>query len=325
MAAQPRPARSVLVTGASGYVGRLVVELLAAERTEGDKIVASDLRQAPAGERLAGVEYAALDVRDEAAVDALVAASAPEVVVHLAAIVTPPKGGEARQLAYDVDVRGTEHILEACKAHGVGKVIITSSGAAYGYHPDNPDYIREDAPLRGNEAFAYSHHKRLVEELLAQWRAHTPALRQLILRPGTILGPTANNQITAIFERPVILGLKGYATPFVFIWDRDVAQVIVAGIRDADLDGAFNLAGDGVMTLREIAKALHKPFLALPTEVVRKALALLDRLKLSPYGPEQVMFLQHRPVLANQRLKEVMGYRPKTTREAFEIWRRARA
>src|SRR5690606_33786171 len=103
----------------------------------------------------------------------------PDAVVHLASIVTPPKGS-TRALEYEVDVTGTRNVLDACLAHGVRRLVVTSSGAAYGYHADNPVPLTEDCPIRGNEEFAYSHHKRLVEEMLAAARRDHPQLEQVV-------------------------------------------------------------------------------------------------------------------------------------------------
>lgn len=312
--------RAVFVTGASGYLGRLLVRRLAGTVP----VVAADLRPVAEADRLHGVRYVELDIRDAAAVHQAIGAQPIDVVVHLAALVTPPSG-DHRDLAYDVDVRGTRHVLDAGLAHQVSKVIVTSSGAAYGYHADNADLLTEDAPLRGNEVFAYSHHKRLVELMLADYRERHPELAQLVFRPGTILGPTAHNQITAIFERKVILGLRESDSPFVFILDEDVVTCLERGVRDPTLTGTYNLAGDGAMTLPDIARALHKPYLALPAELVRRGLALMSRLGVAPYGPEQVLFLMHRPVLDNRRLREVFGFTPTPSREVFELYRQAHA
>ena len=61
----------------------------------------------------------------------------------------------------------------------------------------------------------------------------------------------------------------------------------------------------------------------LPAWALKAALTVAKPLELTQYGPEQVRFLQYRPVLANDALKEVFGYRPeKTSAEAFELWRR---
>ena len=312
-------ARAVLVTGASGYVGQKLIEALAKDRGELRAIVATDVR--PPRERLPGVVYLTLDVREAALADAL-ATHEIDTVVHLATIVTPTRG-TPRDVQYEVDVLGTDNVLRACVAEGVRRLIVTSSGAAYGYHADNAAVLDEDQPLRGNEEFAYSHHKRLVEEMLAAYRARHPELGQLVFRPGTILGVGAKNQITAIFERPAITGLRDAETPFVFVLDDDVVACLARGVH-GEATGIYNLAGDGVMTLREIAARLHKPFLPLPSAGLRFAIGQLRRRGLTDYGPEQVAFLAHRPVLSNERLKHRFGYTPKTSREAFEVWCRSR-
>lgn len=309
----------VLVTGAAGYLGRLVVARLAGDATLGP-VIAADVREVAAEARLPNVVYRQLDVRDADAVRTVLGEHPVQTVVHLAAILTPPRDA-GRQLAWDVDVRGTRHVLESCVHHGIPKVIVTSSGAAYGYHADNPPTLDEDAPLRGNEVFPYSHHKRLVEAMLASFREEHPALRQLVFRVGTILGATTRNPITAIFERPVVMGLRGSASPFCFVWDEDVATCIVDGARALERTGTYNLAGDGTLTLAEIAKILGKPFVAIPPNLLRRGLRLLGRLGVAPYGPEQVLFLQHRPVLDNRRLRASLGFQPRTTREVFEVYR----
>ena len=309
----------VLVTGGSGFLGSSVVRGLAGSGLE---VVSGDLRTPP--DPAPGVEHVTLDVTDAALVDRVFAEVRPEVVVHLASIVTPGKDS-SRDLEYAVDVQGSRHVLDACLAHGVRRVVVSSSGAAYGYHPDNPAWLTEGHPVRGNEAFAYSHHKRLVEEMLAESRASHPELEQVVLRIGTILGDRVDNQITALFQRPRLLKIRGSDSPFVFIWDTDVAAIIRPAVTGA-VTGVFNVAGDGAMTLDDIAAALGKPVLSVPEPLIRAALAVGKRLGLTAYGPEQTMFLRYRPVLDNTRLKEVFGYVPsRTSREAFEAWRDARA
>ena len=306
---------SVLITGAGGYLGRMTVALLAAEPRGLKRIVATDVRLPKEDDRLPGVDYLEADVRDPGLAKVL-AENKIEAVIHLAAIVTPGRKAD-RELEYSVDVLGTENVLESCRKARVSRIIVTSSGAAYGYHPDNPDWLTETDPLRGNQEFAYSDHKRQVEEMLARWQKEHPDLGQLILRPGTILGRTARNQITDLFQAKRIIGLKGAATPFVFIWDRDVVRIIAQGLFQGRT-GIYNLAGDGVLTMKEIAGLLGKPYLELPVGLVRAGLWVLKKLRLTQYGPEQVSFLRYRPVLSNRRLKEEFGYTPlKTSRETF--------
>ena len=225
-----------------------------------------------------------------------------------------------RDVEQEIDVGGTLNVLESCIRAGVRKVIISSSGAAYGYYVDNPQPLTETDALRGNPEFSYSDHKRQIESMLREWYAAHPELRQLILRPGTILGRTTKNQITDLFDRPAILGIRGASTPFVFIWDEDMVGVLRRGI-ETDEIGIYNVAGDGVMTMKEIADRLGKRYVSLPVGLVRGVLWVLRKLRLTQYGPEQVDFLRYRPVLDNTKLKHEFGYVPrKTTAEAFEVF-----
>lgn len=306
---------TVLVTGGNGFLGSSVVRGLA---EAGLTVVSADLALPPVP--VPGVEHVLMDVTSSSAVDDAFAARAVEVVVHLASIVTPGRDS-SREREYAVDVTGTRHVLDACLAHGVRRVVVSSSGAAYGYHSDNPEWLTEDDPVRGNEVFAYSHHKRLVEEMLASLRASEPRLEQVVLRIGTILGERVDNQITALFERPRLLKIRGSSSPFVFVWDTDVVAIICRAVT-SPVTGIFNVAGDGTLTVDEIAARLGKPVLTLPEPLLRAALVVGRRLGLTAYGPEQTVFLKHRPVLANDRLKTVFGYTPtRTSAEAFEAWR----
>ncbi len=312
------PARSVLVTGASGFIGHSLVEALADDPRVLERIVALDVRETPADRQREGVTYVVGDIRD-ASIEEHIAEHAVDTVVHLAAIVNPGKG-DTRAFEYSVDVGGTRNVLDACVKHGVRRLIVTSSGAAYGYYADNPEWIHESDAIRGNTTFAYSDHKRLVEEMLAEYRDAHPELEQLIFRPGTILGVSVDNQITDIFQKPVITGVAGSATPFVFIWDRDVVACLLKGIHE-ERKGIFNLAGDGAVPLAEIAEIVGKHYVAIPAWLIRGALRLLKPLGLSQYGPEQVDFLRYRPVLANDALKSDFGYTPqKTSREVFDFY-----
>ncbi len=316
-------ARRVLVTGADGFLGRSLIEALARDAAHPLHVVAVDVREVPLERQLPGVVYVQQDVRAPELADT-VALHTIDTVVHLASIVTPGKDS-SRAFEYAVDVGGTRNVIRACLAHGVQNLVVSSSGAAYGYHADNPAWLTEDHPLRGNEVFAYAHHKRLVEEMLARARANHPALRQTVLRIGTILGERVDNQITALFEKPRILRIAGSDSPFVFVWDGDVTGAILHAVSGQGVPGCYNLAGDGALTLHEIAVRLGKKERVLPAGVLRAVLRVGSALRISRYGPEQLDFLRYRPVLLNTALKECFGYTPrKTSAEAFDAFVAAR-
>ncbi|WP_238373152.1 SDR family oxidoreductase [Heliomarina baculiformis] len=305
----------ILITGASGMIGRALVADLAADGAH--EVIATDL--APADDLPAGVAFYRLDVTGEDPARVL-AETRPEVVVHLASIVTPAPG-MGRDLAYRVDVLGSRNILRAAQDTGVRRLVVTSSGAAYGYHADNPIPLRESDPLRGNPEFPYADHKRQVEEMMAEARLSHPALEQVILRVGTVLGRGTDNQITALFRKKRLLAVTGSDSPFVFIWTRDLARILIRAATDGPA-GIYNVAGDGALSIPDLAARLGRPVLRLPAWLLQGALAVAHPLQLSRYGPEQVRFLQYRPVLDNSALKSDFGYIPeKTSAEVFEFWR----
>ena len=313
---------AVLVTGAAGYVGRLCVAALAQRLDELSTLVALDWTEVELSERITGVVYEQGDICDHALKD-LFRSHAIDTVIHLASIVRAPDGAPA-DLAYRVDVLGTKNVLEACEGANARRLIVTSSGAAYGYHPDNPSWLDENDPLRGNDEFEYSKNKRLVEAMLAQWREERPELQQVVFRPGTVVGADVHSPVTDLFEKPVMLGIVGSESPFVFIWDQDLVACLVDAVF-SDKVGIYNQAGDGALTPREIATMLNKPYLALPASLVKAILWALKGLGVTENGPERVAFLRYRPVLSNRRLKEEYGYVPQlTSREAFELYARAR-
>jgi len=306
---------TLLITGAAGYIGTELIKRLSENALVG-KIIALDIRSVAQEDRVAGVTYDQADIRNAEFVD-LIKKYKPHSIVHLASVVSA--GGDP-ELDYSIDVLGTENVLKACVASGVKQLVVTSSGAAYGYYADNPSWLKETDALRGNDDFPYPRHKRLVEELLAEYRETNPELKQLVLRPGTVLGAATDNQITNLFAKPFMLKIAKSRSDFVFIWDEDVISIIEKGVLE-DKEGIYNLAGTGSLSANEIARILNKSCLVLPAFVLGAALNTSRFLKLGKLGAEHVKFIQYRPVLDNKSLREDFGYTPqKTTREVFDFF-----
>ncbi|HEY8379073.1 MAG TPA: NAD-dependent epimerase/dehydratase family protein [Nannocystis sp.] len=166
-----------LVTGAGGQVG---LDLLRALQLRGDDLVASDIAP-PGPEARLGLPWATLDVTDAAQVDALFAEIRPEVVFHLAAILSAT--GERNPLrTYRVNQDGTLHVLEAARKHGVRQVIFTSTIAVFG--PGLPDIVGDDVPLRPTTMYGVT---KVAGELLGEYYARRHGLDFRAVRfPGLL-------------------------------------------------------------------------------------------------------------------------------------------
>jgi UDP-glucose 4-epimerase len=99
-----------------------------------------------------------------------------------------------------------------------------------------------------------------------------------------------------------------------------VVGAIAAGAT-GEVTGTFNVAGDGCVTVPQIARRLGKGTIAVPPGLLAFALRVGQALHLTVHGPERVGFLRYRPVLDNTRLKTVLGYTPnKSSSEAFDAY-----
>src|SRR2546430_13997155 len=140
-----RPVR-YLITGGSGYIGgRLTDELSGREETE--KIVDVDLRPPPRS--WPKTEFVKADIRDRRKMHELLEGHEIDAVLHFAFVLNPIRD-EARM--YDIDVNGTQAVLQAAEDAGIKQVIQTSAATAYWALPDNPKPIAEHCPSAGAPA-----------------------------------------------------------------------------------------------------------------------------------------------------------------------------
>lgn len=180
----------VLVTGACGLVGRSVVARLLAD---GCRVVVTDL-DTPANRRAvrsyAGVPAVTVrwaDLTDPAEVAGLLAETAPDVVIHLAAVI-PPGCYAAPQVARAVNVDGTRHLVEAAeRIHRPPRLVLASSMAVHGSrnpHRD-PGVLTEATPVAPSDL--YGGHKAEAERIVRE-----SSLDWVVLRLGGVLTTEAS-------------------------------------------------------------------------------------------------------------------------------------
>jgi UDP-glucose 4-epimerase len=307
-----------VITGGSGYIGSRLVDLLE-RRDDTEKIVICDVA-APKGYR-PHTEYERLDVRDRQAVHSVLERVRPDVLVHLAFILNPSHDEE---FAYNVDVNGTHNVLEAADKVGTRQVLVTTSGVAYGAFPDNPVPLTEDDPVRGVAGFTYARDKTESDRLCQLWAATHPERVMTIVRPCIVFGPNVDNYLVRLWtKQPFAVDVGTIDRQIQFVHEDDVVEGIT-GLLLGRHAGAFNVAGDGLMTNGECAELIGTPVRKMPLRVYRGLARVMWKLRQSEVPPGGIEFALHSWLLSNEKLKRTTGWSPKyTSRETFEITMRA--
>lgn len=183
----------VLVTGGGGFLGRYIVEQLVAR---GDRVRSFGRGRYPELEAL-GVEVVRGDIADRDAV--LRACQGVDAVFHVAAV----PGIAMKWQPYEhANIRGTEHVLEGCRTHGISRLIYTSSPSVTFAGVDQCG-VDEQTPYDFDWMIAhrahYSRSKAIAEQ--AVLAANDGRLRTCALRPHLIWGPRDNHLIPRLIAR----------------------------------------------------------------------------------------------------------------------------
>ncbi|MGN6104405.1 MAG: NAD-dependent epimerase/dehydratase family protein [Kofleriaceae bacterium] len=154
----------ILLTGAGGQIGH---DLIGALVAQGHDVVSTDLAPRPPSHAHAGGAWQRLDVTDAKATEELFAEIKPELVFHLAAILSA-RGEQDPSLAYDVNQTGTWNVLEAARKTKVNRLVFTSSIAVFGPPPSGPlpDPTPDDVPLHPTTMYGIT---KVSGELLCEY------------------------------------------------------------------------------------------------------------------------------------------------------------
>ncbi len=178
-----------LVTGAAGFLGRYIVEQLVARGDKVRGLVRRDVSEL----RHLGIELQHGDVRNQA--DVSHACRDVDVVFHTAAVAG--LAGPWKHY-FDINTRGTEHVIAACRKHHVSKLVFTSSPSVTFAGVDQ-NGIDESAPYPTKWLCHYSHTKAIAEQ--AVLAANDDQLATCALRPHLIWGPRDTHLIPRLLDR----------------------------------------------------------------------------------------------------------------------------
>ena len=326
---------TVAVTGPTGTFGFGLVPLLQAD----DRVarITGIARRPfdPAAYGWTKMTYRRGDVRDPAALrDAFAGA---DVVVHLAFLVT---GASARETIRAVNVEGTLNAFRAAAQARARRFVYSSSVAAYGFHPDNPVGMTEEWPVRPARRLFYAQEKAELEQLL-QVEAARSRLALYLLRPSIVVGPHAvgaknplPGPLAALARRlagqagrirvpvPVVVPVL----PLQLVHEEDVGRALLQCVVAAGPPGAYNIAGDGIVSAADLARELGMRPLSLPAGPAHAAARALAALPFLPPMAEWVEAASHPAIMDTSRAKQELGWAPRFTgAEALRAALRTRA
>jgi nucleoside-diphosphate-sugar epimerase len=323
----PAPDRLVVaITGPTGTFGFGLIPLLQTEpRVE--RVVGIARRPFdPSEHGWDKMEYRRGDVRDE---DALRQAfTGADVVVHLAFMITGNAGAETIRA---INIDGTVNAFRAARDAGAERFVYASSVAAYGFHPDNPVGMKEEWPTRPADRLFYAREKAELEQTLEEEAAAAAQPALYLLRPPIVLGPHAlgakgalpapvagagRRVLELMRALPFPLPVLAPEVPIQFIHEADVGQALLRCALGEGPPGAYNIAGDGVLTGSDIVRELGLSPLPLPARIVHgaaRAAALLPKPPFIPPAADWVEALRHPAIMDTSKAKQELGWQPRYT------------
>ena len=304
-----------LITGGSGYIGSRLVELLV-QREDTERIVITDIR-APSVP-WPRTSYVEMDIRDRA-MGRLLEAEQPDALVHLAFVLNPMHD---EQTMYDIDVNGTQNVLDAASRAGIGHLLVASSTTAYGAWPDNPVPLTEDDPVRGMPQYEYARDKTEIDRMCQLWAAKHPEAVMTIVRPTIVFGPTVDNYIIRFWRNAPFIPLIDGADPELqYVHEDDVVEAL-SRLLHARSAGIFNLTGEGTVKLSETAALAGLKTREVRYGLYRRFVATMWRMRVprAEAPPGQLDFLRFPWLASNEKIKAELDWSPRySSRETVEI------
>ncbi|MGI8506738.1 MAG: NAD-dependent epimerase/dehydratase family protein [Solirubrobacteraceae bacterium] len=318
-----RPARklTVAVTGPTGDIGRSLLRALEASRDVGAITAMARSPFDPAAAGLRKTTYRQADVLDAAAVGEVIAGA--DVVVHLAFVIM---GGLEETTS--VNLQGSRNVFKATIEAGAKRLVYASSVAAYGFHGDNPDLLTEDVLARGTSRHYYSAQKAELESAL--WTlldgSRTDAY---VFRPCIVAGPDAQALLQSIpylrlSERMPAAAFRALAlmpalkpvipdpgVPFQLVHHDDVATAMRAAVLGRGKPGVYNLAGEGTLTMANLADALGWYSIPVPDLALGAVAELVARLPFVPAQAQWIESVRHPVLMDTTKARRQLRWRPR--------------
>ena len=244
----------VLVTGGSGFIGSNVIE----ELMKSFKVVNLDLKPSKNSE----IEQMIGDIRDKELVEKAVENC--DIVIHLAAQVSVPLSIDYPQKTFDINIQGTQNIIDAAHKFGIKRLIIASSAAVYGEVSDLP--LKEESAGQCLSPYAQSKWENETQIMLAREKG----LEAVALRFFNVYGPGQSKdgtyaavipkfvEMLTTGKQPIVHGDGLQSRDFIHVKDlvRAIESLLEWNWKLVD-DHTYNLASQSQTTILELIELIN--------------------------------------------------------------------
>lgn len=303
----PSQGRIVAVTGACTFLGGELLRRLD-EDPHYSRVLALDIRP-PA--RVGGkVEFIKLDLTQptvDGELATLLQRANVDTFVHGAFLSHPT---HAAEWAHELEDVGTMHVLNACAGVEPRRLVMISTTLVYGAHPKNPNFLTEDAELRGHRDSRFVNDKVRAERQVQRFAKEHPKVEVCVLRFAPILGPTVSNMYTRFFARPVAPVMMGHDPLMQFVHEQDAAWALQRAV-DSHATGAFNIVGKGVLPYTTVLALLGRVPVPMPQIVARQLTKVLWATQLVGSPPSFLDFLLYLCVADGAKARRELGFSPR--------------
>lgn len=297
--------KSILIIGISGGLSQITAKLLS-KRYPDCSILGVDARKVKHLKSIPGVKFQRMHY-SRGQFEKLFRSNKFDVVYHLGRVSHTSNNSTLNlKKRLNLNVLGTQKILDLCLQHEVKKVVILSTFHVYGALPDNPIFINENSPLKASLNYPELRDVVEMDRLSTNWMwQHKGKLETIVLRPCNIIGPHLNNSMTKFLTSKLGPTPMDFNPMFQFINEFDMGMILRECLEKVPA-GIYNIAPDDYISIEKAKEIAGGKSYKIPLSIVGFVGKLIK--KSFPTIPDYLLdYLMYSCLISNKEIKKYLG------------------